>query len=85
MHVVDMFIMIAIGQVVGWVVTLYLESDHRRLGLHLIVTTIGAFLGGYVSLWFISEFSKFSLIFGGFFGAGLLLYLVRFRRWRSLR
>ena len=82
MHVVDMFIMISIGQVVGWLVTMYAENDDRRLGVHLIVTTIGAFIGGYLSLRFISEFSKYSMIFTAFFGAGLLLYLVRYRKWR---
>lgn len=82
MHVVDMFIMISIGQVVGWVATMYAETDHRRLGVHLIVTTIGAFTGGYLSLRLISEYSKFGMIFSAFFGAGLLLYLVRFRKWR---
>jgi len=82
MHVVDMFILISIGQVVGWVATVYAEKDHRRLGVHLIVTTIGAFIGGYLSLNFISETSKYSMIFGAFFVAALLLYLVRFRKWR---
>jgi undecaprenyl pyrophosphate phosphatase UppP len=61
---------------------MYAENDHRRLGVHLIVTTIDAFIGGYLSLRFISEFSKFSMIFSAFFVAGLLLYLVRYRKWR---
>ncbi len=82
MHVVDMFIMISIGQVVGWLATMYAEKDHRRLGVHLIVTTIGAFIGGYLSLSFISESSKYSMIFCAFLVAGLSLYLVRYRKWR---
>ncbi len=82
MHIVDMFILLSIGQVVGWLATIYAESDHRRLGVHLIVTTAGAFLGGYLSLTFISEFSKYGMIFSAFFMAGLLLYLLRFRKWR---
>ena len=80
MHVVDIFILISIGQVVGWVATMYMENDHRRLGGHLIVTTIGAFIGGYLSLWLISEYSKFSMIFSAFVVAFLLLITLRFRK-----
>ncbi len=61
---------------------MYAEDDHRRLGVHLIVTTIGAFMGGYLSLRLISEFSKFSMILSAFIVAGLLLYLIRYRKWR---
>ncbi len=82
MHVVDIFIIIAIGQVVAWPVTMYVENDHRRLGLHAVVTTIGAFIGGYLSRSLISEYSSFSMILCAFLVSGLLLYLVRFRKWR---
>jgi len=82
MHDLDKFIMVAIGQVVGWMATIYTEKDHRRLAGHLVVTTIGALIGGYLSLTLISESNKFSMIFAGFMGAGLLLYLVRYRKWR---
>jgi len=80
MHVVDMFIMISIGQAVGWLATIYTESDERRLAGHLLATTAGAFLGGYLSLWLVSEFSKAGLIFCAFLGAGTLLYFVRYRK-----
>ncbi len=79
MHVVDMFILVAIGQVLGWMATIYTETDHRRLAGHLIVTTVGAFLGGYLSLTFISPVSKFNMIFAAFILAGALLYLIRYR------
>ncbi len=82
MHVVDIFILIAIGQAVGWLATIYAETDHLRLGGHLIVTTIGAFVGGYLALNLYSEFSKYGMIFAAFCGAGLLLYLLRYRKWR---
>jgi len=80
MHVVDMFIMISIGQAVGWLATIYTESDERRLAGHLLAATAGAFLGGYLSLWLVSEFSKAGLIFCAFLGAGTLLYFVRYRK-----
>lgn len=82
MHVVDMFIVVSIGQVVAWLVTIYGKNAGRRLFGDAIVTTIGAFIGGYLSLRLISEYSKFSMIFAAFFGAVLLLYLARYRKWR---
>ena len=80
MHPVDMFILISIGQVVGWLAALYVEKDLRRCFVHFIVTTIGAFIGGYLSLRLISEYSKFSMILSAFFVAILLLATLRFRR-----
>jgi len=79
MHVVDIFIFISIGQVLGWLVTIYAETDHRRLPGHLAAATVGAFIGGYLSLSLISELSKYSMIFSAFVSAGVLLYLVRYK------
>ena len=79
MHVLDIFICISIGQVMGWFATIYAETDHRRLVGNMVVTTAGAFVGGYLSISLISEFSKYSMIFSAFFVAGLFLYLVRYR------
>jgi NitT/TauT family transport system substrate-binding protein len=79
MHVVDMFILFSIGQVVAWLVLLYVDSNGLRLFGHMFVTTLGAFLAGYLSLRFYSEADKFSMIFAAFLGAGILWYLVRFR------
>jgi NitT/TauT family transport system substrate-binding protein len=82
MHVVDMFILLAIGQVIAWLVILYADDNVLRLFGHMFVTTLGAFLAGYLSLRFYSEANKFSMIFAAFLGAGFLLYLLRFRLWR---
>jgi len=82
MQVIDMFIFFAIGHVVAWPVAMYVDNDLLRGVGHLIVATIGAFVAGYLSLRFYSETEKFGMIFAAFFGAGLLLYLVRFRKWR---
>ncbi len=81
MHAVDMFILISIGQVVGWLAAIYIDGDFRPLLGHLAITTTGAFSGGYLSLNLISEFSKFNMIFSAFFVACLLLYIARFRKW----
>ncbi len=81
MHVVDQFIVISIGQVVAWLVILYVDNSGRRLLGHAFVTTIGAFTGGFLSLWIWSEADKFALIISAFLGAGILLYVVRYRYW----
>lgn len=81
MHVIDMFILFSIGHVVAWPVAIYVDNNLLRAIGHLVFTTIGAFIGGYLSLRFISESDKFSMIFTAFFGAGLLLYFLRFRKW----
>ncbi len=80
MHVVDMFILLSIGQVVAWLVTIYGDNGGRHLFGDAIATTIGAFIGGYLSLRLISEYSKFSMIFSAFFIAILLLTTLRFRK-----
>jgi len=82
MHLLDMFILVSIGQVVAWTVTMYENDNDLRLIGHIAATTVGALVGGYLSLHLYSQSNKFSMIFVGFIGAGLLLYLVRFRRWR---
>lgn len=79
MHVLDIFLVVSIGQVIGWVVTIYAETNHLRLAGNLIVATTGSFVGGYLSTSLLSESSKFSMIFSAFFVAGILLYVVRYR------
>lgn len=81
MHVVDMFIFISIGQVVAWLVAMYMTGQTVRLIGNAFTTTFGAILGGYISLTFIDEWSRFNMIFAAFFGAVLALYLVRLRKW----
>lgn len=82
MHAVDMFILFSIGHAVAWPVDMYVDNDFLRGVGHLIVATIGAFIAGYLSLKFVSETDKFGMIFRAFIGAGLLVYVVRFMKWR---
>jgi hypothetical protein len=35
-------------------------------------STIGAFTGSYLALWYFLQFDKFGILFGGIFGAVLL-------------
>lgn len=82
MHSLDMFILVCIGQVVAWTVTMYENDNDLRLIGHIGAATAGALIGGFLSLSLYSQSSKFSMILVAFLGAGLFLYLVRFRQWR---
>jgi uncharacterized membrane protein YeaQ/YmgE (transglycosylase-associated protein family) len=84
MHVVDQFILFSIGQVVAWLVVLYVDNSARRLLGHAFVATVGAFVGGYLSLWLGAETNKYAMIIAAFLGAGFLLHVVRYRNWRHL-
>jgi uncharacterized membrane protein YeaQ/YmgE (transglycosylase-associated protein family) len=66
---------------VAWLVILYIDDSGRRLLGHAFVSTIGAFIGGFLSIRFWSEADKYALIISAFLGAGILLYLVRYRYW----
>lgn len=81
MHVVDMFIFISIGQMVAWLVAMYMKGQQIRLIGNALTTTCGAFLGGYLSLTFVDEFSRAKMIFAAFVGAVLILYLLRLKKW----
>jgi uncharacterized membrane protein YeaQ/YmgE (transglycosylase-associated protein family) len=79
----SMMIMISIGNVVGWLANMYVTNALSGLIGHVVISTIGAFIGGYFLLRFLAESDNLSMIVSAFIGAGLLLFLVRFRNWRS--
>ena len=79
----SMMIMISIGNVVGWLAAIYVKNALPGLIGHVVISMIGAFIGGYLSLRFFGESAKFSMLINAFLGAVLLLYVVRFRNWRS--
>ena len=79
----SMMIVISIGTVVGWLAAMYVKHALPGLIGHVVVSTVGAFVAGYASLRILPEFGKFGMIVGAFIGAALLLYVVRFRNWRS--
>jgi uncharacterized membrane protein YeaQ/YmgE (transglycosylase-associated protein family) len=83
MDTYSMMIMISIGNVVGWLAAMYVANALSGLIGHVVVSTIGAFIGGYLSLELIGEGAKFSMIICAFVGAVLLLYVTRLRNWRS--
>jgi uncharacterized membrane protein YeaQ/YmgE (transglycosylase-associated protein family) len=76
-------IIISIGNVVGWLAAMYVKNALPGLLGHVVISTIGAFIGGCLSLRILGESNKFAMIINAFIGAALLLYIVRFRTWRS--
>ncbi len=79
----SMMIMFSIGNVVGWLTGMYVKNALPGLIGHVVISTIGAFIGGYLSLGIFTESDKISMIVSGFIGAVILLYVLRFRIWRS--
>ena len=79
----SMMIIISIGNVVGWLAGLYVRNALPGLIGHVVISTIGAFIGGYLSLRIFPEFDKLGMIVSALIGAALLLYVVRFKNWRS--
>ncbi len=82
MHPIDIILLFSIANVVAWPVSLYVENDLIRIVGHMLASMLGAFVVGFLALKLFPESSKFVMIFGGFIGAGLFLYLLRFRKWR---
>jgi len=76
-----MMIILSIGNVVGWLAAMYVKDALSGLIGHIVISTIGAFIAGYLSLRIFPEFDKFGMIVGAFIGAVLLLFIVRFRNW----
>ncbi len=81
MHAVNVVIILCIGNIVAWVVGIYVKGAMPGLMGHVAVSTIGAFIAGYLTLEFGPEFGAVGMIPPAFIGAGLLLYLVRFKKW----
>ncbi len=83
MHPLDPILLFTIANVVAWPVGLYVDNDElRRIVGHLITCTIGAFIGGLGTQWLYPNTFKISLIVGAFSGAILLMYFVRYRKWK---
>ena len=82
MHPLDMLLLFAIANVVAWPVSLFVDDDLRHILGHMFVCTLGALIGSFLALRLFPDSSKFVLIFGGFIGAGILQFLVRFKKWK---
>jgi uncharacterized membrane protein YeaQ/YmgE (transglycosylase-associated protein family) len=78
-----MMIILSIGNVVGWLAAMYVKNALPGLMGHIVISTIGAFIAGYLSLRIFPQFDILGMIISAFLGAVLLLIAVRFRSWRS--
>ena len=55
MHMVNVAIILSIGNCVAWIAALYVKDAERGLIGHVIVSTVGAFIAGYLALTFASQ------------------------------
>lgn len=81
MNWVYVAIILSIGNFIAWIVAIYVKDAVKGLLGHVLCSTLGAFIGGYLSLYFFPKYGAAALILIAFIGGGLLLYLVRFRKW----
>jgi uncharacterized membrane protein YeaQ/YmgE (transglycosylase-associated protein family) len=83
MHWVNVAILLCVGNMVGWLVAIYVKGSERYLLGHILVSTLGAFIAGYLSLIIAPQYGASAMLPAGYVGAGILLYLVRFKKWRG--
>jgi len=81
MHWVNVAIILCVGNFIAWMVALYVKDAVRGLIGHVVCSTLGAFLAGYLALLVLPKYGTAGMIPAAFIGSGLLLYLVRFRKW----
>ena len=81
MHWVNVAIILCVGNFVAWMVAMYVPNAVSGLLGHLVVSTIGAFIAGYLILEIVPQYGAAGMIPGAFIGAVVLLYFVRFKKW----
>ena len=80
MHPVDIIIVISIACMVGFIPLIYVKHDLFLAIGYLVASTIGAFTGSHIALWYFSQSSKPGIIFGGIVGALLPVVVWHFIR-----
>ncbi len=81
MHWINVAIILSVGNFVAWMVALYVKDAVRGLIGHVIFSTLGAFIGGYLSLLIYPRYGVVAMLPAALVGSLLVLYLVRFRKW----
>ena len=81
MHWINVAIILCIGNFWGWMVAMYAKDAVSGLLGHVVTSTIGAFIVGYLTLVFFPKYGTAVMLPAAFIGSGLVLYLVRFRKW----
>lgn len=81
MHWFNVAIILCVGNFVAWMVAIYVPNSVSGLLGHLVVSTIGAFITGFLTLEIFPKYGTAGMIPGAFVGSVLLLYFVRFKKW----
>jgi uncharacterized membrane protein YfcA len=80
MHPFDVIIVISIACCVGFIPAIYVKKDLALAVGYFVGSAIGAFTGSFLALWYFPQFDKLGLLFGGLFGAVLLVIGWHFAR-----
>ena len=75
-------IILSVGNFVAWMVAIYVPSSVRGLLGHVLASTLGAFVGGYAALATVPHHGVVGLLPASLVGSVVVLYLIRFRKWR---
>jgi hypothetical protein len=73
-------IIISIACCVGFTPAIYVKKDLMLSVGYFIGSTSGAFAGSYLALWYLPQSDKPGIVFGGLFGAVLLVVSWHFVR-----
>ena len=80
MHPFDKIIVISIACCIGFIPAIYVKKDLALAVGYFVGSTVGAISGSYLALWYFPHSDKPGLLFGGFFGAILLVISWHFAR-----
>ena len=83
MHSFDIIIVISIACCVGYIPAIYVKKDLLLAIGYVVGSTAGAFAGSYLAFWWFPQSDKPGILFGGIFGAILLVAVWHFVRKRK--
>ena len=84
MNWVHAAILLSVGNFVAWMVAIYVKDAASGLVGHVVVSILGAFVGGYLSLSLAPDHGVLGMMIAAFIGSPLLLYVVRFKKRRRI-
>ncbi len=78
MHPFDIIILVSTACCVGLIPVIYVKRDLLLAVGYCVCSTVGAFAGGFLALWYFPQFDKVGILFGGIFSAVLLVVVWHF-------